>query len=54
MNTDMTTIANDALESGTGKLGILGESETENRRDLRCKELTFSLRNEEDPGRESF
>jgi hypothetical protein len=49
MNTDMTTIAKDALESGTGKLGILGESDTENRRDLRCKELTFSLRNEEDP-----
>ena len=49
MNTDMTMIANDALESGTGKLGSLGESDAENRRDLRCKELTFSLRNEEDP-----
>ena len=27
MNTDMTTIAKDALESGTGKLGIFGESD---------------------------
>jgi hypothetical protein len=49
MNTDMTTIAKDALESGTDKLGISGESDTENRHDLRCKELTFSLKNEEDP-----
>ncbi len=49
MNTDMTAIANDALESGTGKLGILGEFDTENRPDLRCKELTFFLKNEDDP-----
>ena len=54
MNTDMTTIAADALESGTGKLGISGESDTENRRDLRCKELTFSLKNEEDPKAEKL
>lgn len=47
MKNDMTAIAQDALESGTNKLGIFGEPAEENSRGLRCKELKFSLSNEE-------
>jgi hypothetical protein len=42
---DTTAIAEDALQSGTEKLGILGES-AESSRGWRCKELRFSLTNE--------
>jgi hypothetical protein len=47
MDNDMTTIAAEALHSGTDKLGIVGEPDEENSRGLRCKELTFSLRSED-------
>jgi hypothetical protein len=47
MNTDMTTIAADALESKKDKLGMWGGPDTEISRGSRCKELRLLLRNQE-------
>ena len=43
-----TAIAEDALQAGTEKLGILGESAAESSRGWRCKELRFLLTNQKD------
>jgi hypothetical protein len=43
-----TAITEEALQSGTQKLGILSDSDAESSRGWRCKELRFSLTNEKD------
>jgi hypothetical protein len=43
-----TAIAEDALHSGTEKLGIVSDSDAESSRGWRCKELRYSLTREKD------
>jgi hypothetical protein len=48
MKDDTTAIAEDALQSGTQRLGILSFPGEENSRGWRCKELSFSLTKDKD------
>ena len=48
MKDDTTAIAEDALQSGTRKLGILSFPAEDSSRGWRCKELKFSLTSEKD------
>jgi hypothetical protein len=48
MRDDTTAIAEDALQSGTQRLGILSFPGEENSRGWRCKELSFSLTKDKD------
>ena len=51
---DTTAIAENALRSGTEKLGISSEHAAESSRGWRCKELRFSLTSEKDAKAENF
>jgi hypothetical protein len=48
MKDDTTAIAEDALQSGTRRLGILSFPGEESNRGWRCKELSFSLNKDKD------